>query len=159
MQLHHCDGIFCLLKSRQQRSQKMWQNHNNVTVTLLVFLSSPTIFYLNHSKIHHTYLSMWESAIFLWYKSKIYLWFMFAYKKNWRAQYSWIETVLLSKVCVLLQRMNPITAPQIEKALTRTWFEHATFWSGVRRATIAPPSHTYYGIVFWCDHKILILTW
>ena len=26
-----------------------------------------------------------------------------------------------------------------KKSLTRTWFEHATFWSGVRRATIAPP--------------------
>ena len=24
-------------------------------------------------------------------------------------------------------------------SLTRTWFEHATFWSGVRRATVAPP--------------------
>ena len=24
--------------------------------------------------------------------------------------------------------------------LTRTWFEHATFWTGVRRATVAPPS-------------------
>ena len=23
--------------------------------------------------------------------------------------------------------------------MTRTWFEHATFWSGVRRATVAPP--------------------
>lgn len=25
--------------------------------------------------------------------------------------------------------------------MTPTWFEHATFWSGVRRATIAPRSH------------------
>ena len=28
----------------------------------------------------------------------------------------------------------------IKMTLTRTWFEHATFWSGVRRATVAPPS-------------------
>ena len=28
-----------------------------------------------------------------------------------------------------------------KNALTSTWFEHATFWSGVRRATIAPRSH------------------
>ena len=28
-----------------------------------------------------------------------------------------------------------------EKSLTSTWFEHATFWSGVRRATVAPRSH------------------
>ena len=27
-----------------------------------------------------------------------------------------------------------------EKRLTPTWFEHATFWSGVRRATVAPRS-------------------
>ncbi len=25
-----------------------------------------------------------------------------------------------------------------KKELTPTWFEHATFWSGVRRATVAP---------------------
>ena len=35
--------------------------------------------------------------------------------------------------------------------LTRTWFEHATFWTGVRRATVAPPGHaiTYfiYGMI------------
>ena len=24
------------------------------------------------------------------------------------------------------------------KKMTPTWFEHATFWSGVRRATVAP---------------------
>ena len=28
-----------------------------------------------------------------------------------------------------------------KKFVTPTWFEHATFWSGVRRATIAPRSH------------------
>ena len=28
--------------------------------------------------------------------------------------------------------------------LTPTWLEHAAFWSGVRRATIAPRSHRYY---------------
>ena len=27
--------------------------------------------------------------------------------------------------------------------LTPTWFEHATFWSGVRRATVAPRSHSW----------------
>ena len=27
-----------------------------------------------------------------------------------------------------------------KKLLTPTWFEHATFWSGVRRATVAPRS-------------------
>ena len=27
------------------------------------------------------------------------------------------------------------------KQLTPTWFEHAAFWSGVRRATVAPRSH------------------
>ena len=27
------------------------------------------------------------------------------------------------------------------KILTPTWFEHAAFWSGVRRATVAPRSH------------------
>ena len=26
-----------------------------------------------------------------------------------------------------------------KKIMTRTWFEHATFWTGVRRATVAPP--------------------
>ena len=26
--------------------------------------------------------------------------------------------------------------------MTPTWFEHAAFWSGVRRATVAPRSHT-----------------
>ena len=29
--------------------------------------------------------------------------------------------------------------------MTLTWFEHATFWSGVRRATIAPQSHLMGG--------------
>ena len=27
--------------------------------------------------------------------------------------------------------------------MTPTWFEHATFWSGVRRATVAPRSHLH----------------
>ena len=39
--------------------------------------------------------------------------------------------------------------------MTRTWFEHATFWSGVRRATIAPPSHAYRGKLFYNE----IITW
>ena len=29
-----------------------------------------------------------------------------------------------------------------QKSLTPTWFEHATFWSGVRRATVAPQAPT-----------------
>ena len=29
---------------------------------------------------------------------------------------------------------------KIKKDMTPTWFEHATFWSGVRRATVAPRS-------------------
>ena len=31
----------------------------------------------------------------------------------------------------------------IKKNMTPTWFEHATFWSGVRRATVAPRSRMY----------------
>ena len=31
-----------------------------------------------------------------------------------------------------------------DKIMTPTWLEHAAFWSGVRRATIAPRSHRYY---------------
>ncbi len=40
-----------------------------------------------------------------------------------------------------------------QKFLTPTWFEHATFWSGVRRATVAPRSPA------WCcrDTKETIL--
>ena len=34
-------------------------------------------------------------------------------------------------------------APQ--KILTPTWFEHAAFWSGVRRATVAPRSQDIWG--------------
>ena len=34
----------------------------------------------------------------------------------------------------------------VNKNLTPTWFEHATFWSGVRRATVAPRSHVGQGL-------------
>ena len=37
--------------------------------------------------------------------------------------------------------------------LTPTWFEHATFWSGVRRATVAPRSRTIYRGFVW--HHII----
>ena len=30
--------------------------------------------------------------------------------------------------------------------MTPTWFEHAAFWSGVRRATVAPRSHNDNGV-------------
>ena len=36
--------------------------------------------------------------------------------------------------------------------MTLTWFEHATFWSGVRRATIAPQSHLM-------DDSYVLLQW
>ena len=32
-----------------------------------------------------------------------------------------------------------------KKILTPTWFEHAAFWSGVRRATVAPRSQVWKG--------------
>ena len=32
-----------------------------------------------------------------------------------------------------------------KKILTPTWFEHAAFWSGVRRATVAPRSQVVWG--------------
>ena len=32
--------------------------------------------------------------------------------------------------------------------MTPTWFEHAAFWSGVRRATVAPRSHRYKVEIF-----------
>ena len=35
-----------------------------------------------------------------------------------------------------------------KNALTPTWFEHATFWSGVIRATVAPRSRTIPRIMF-----------
>ena len=39
------------------------------------------------------------------------------------------------------------------KLMTPTWFEHATFWSGVRRATVAPRS-LHAGLRVWIalDH-------
>ena len=39
----------------------------------------------------------------------------------------------------LLYILNPLRF-QTQNVLTPTWFEHATFWSGVRRATVAPRS-------------------
>ena len=43
---------------------------------------------------------------------------------------------------------NKLTA---KKNMTPTWFEHATFWSGVRRATVAPRSH-----VSFCWHVLFL---
>ena len=42
----------------------------------------------------------------------------------------WVSRVLSSKKKILL---------------TPTWFEHAAFWSGVRRATVAPRSQVMWG--------------
>ena len=53
------------------------------------------------------------------------------------------------------------------KTLTTTWFEHATFWSGVRRATIAPrrlgqiaplegmPSSDFVDCIIWNGGLVL----
>ena len=38
--------------------------------------------------------------------------------------------------------------------MTPTWFEHATFWSGVRRATVAPRS-----LMFWLIQPYLNIVW
>ena len=42
---------------------------------------------------------------------------------------------------------NPDHRQKVE--LTPTWFEHAAFWSGVRRATIAPRSQLWILLIFW----------
>ena len=43
-----------------------------------------------------------------------------------------------------------LPSPSDKIVLTPTWFEHAAFWSGVRRATVAPRSHL---IVTECNLK------
>lgn len=52
----------------------------------------------------------------------------------WPAPLFCINCVVLSKLVWL----NGDVFFFFLKALTPTWFEHATFWSGVRRATVAP---------------------
>ena len=42
--------------------------------------------------------------------------------------------------------------------MTRTWFEHATFWSGVRRATVAPPSQLKLVEDLWNMHDANVQT-
>lgn len=50
----------------------------------------------------------------------------------------------------------------ISKELTLTWFEHTTFWSGVRRATIAPQSLFLVGKLSnyeLTDQNSLVINW
>ena len=43
--------------------------------------------------------------------------------------------------CIIFEHPRQVSNLLSEKPhVTRTWFEHATFWTGVRRATVAPPS-------------------
>ena len=45
-----------------------------------------------------------------------------------------------------------------KKLLTPTWFEHATFWSGVRRATVAPRSpHIFVGVLRLLNPKTSVI--
>ena len=45
------------------------------------------------------------------------------------------------------------------KKLTPTWLEHAAFWSGVRRATIAPRSlHSNTDIMEALYHSVIVLS-
>ena len=48
----------------------------------------------------------------------------------------WRETMILAIYIGESQKKKKLL-------LTPTWFEHATFWSGVRRATVAPRSHSW----------------
>ena len=43
--------------------------------------------------------------------------------------------------------------------VTRTWFEHATFWTGVRRATVAPPGLTQNMVRSKISIDEIIIVW
>jgi hypothetical protein len=56
-------------------------------------------------------------------------------------QRSWVQSSLEA---VFLYRTS-FNSVLWKKILTPTWFEHAAFWSGVRRATVAPRSQLWWG--------------
>ena len=49
----------------------------------------------------------------------------------------WVDSCFSTFRCRL--SVCPFSSLAKNHTVTRTWFEHATFWTGVRRATIAPP--------------------
>ena len=57
----------------------------------------------------------------------------------------WTSVLIMHVVLTRVVRLHPETT---KSYLTPTWFEHATFWSGVRRATVAPRS-LHAGHVHW----------
>ena len=57
-------------------------------------------------------------------------------------QRSWVQSSL-EAVTLLWSETFPFKKKP--KILTPTWFEHAAFWSGVRRATVAPRSQVSIG--------------
>ena len=62
----------------------------------------------------------------------------------------WTSVLIMHVVLTRVVRLHPETT---KSYLTPTWFEHATFWSGVRRATVAPRS-LHAGLRVWIalDH-------
>ena len=102
----------------------------------------------------------------------------FSFVTQWMDQYAYLD--ILGEDMPYTGIRNVLHARTIpfnmkimwQKTLTPTWFEHATFWSGVRRATVAPRSHywrmqlensTYtkdaeYFIRNWCVHVLRYLS-
>jgi hypothetical protein len=56
-------------------------------------------------------------------------------------QRSWVQSSLEATRHFVIWVFKVVQAKKI--LLTPTWFEHAAFWSGVRRATVAPRSQSY----------------
>ena len=58
---------------------------------------------------------------------------------SWHSTRCWFELQFSRPQRIQLKVSRHQRIQLIKMTLTRTWFEHATFWSGVRRATVAPP--------------------
>ena len=95
-----------------------------------------------------TVLSRSRSGVFL-----TSIWWLFSYVRSkasiaqWQSvglvnQRSWVQSSLEADTFLPVCLLILLT---LTKDVTPTWFEHAAFWSGVRRATVAPRSQMQQG--------------
>lgn len=78
-------------------------------------------------------------------------WFVFHSRPSQTCPYSPLQFRMFTKAQVWCHVVH------VPHKLTLTWFEHAAFWSGVRRATVAPQSPGF--VLYWLGKRIIVKSW
>ena len=90
----------------------------------------------------HVLLFINECYLLQWWRSPLRKGLYSSVAERWSCKPKVMSSILIGGMLFLTQVISSVCE---KKILTPTWFEHAAFWSGVRRATVAPRSQVVWG--------------